>query len=494
MKYRTKLYFSLLSTSVVSSLLITAILYHDARSQFIKQMTSQVLSIAATTASLIDVDHLNDFISHPLDSSSSYQTLKNQLIRVKEANLSDGILIKYIYIIKPDSKGELIYLVDSETDPENLNPYGEIEPMSDLIGLLEHHNLEEKYAPNYFISDLYGTWLSGYAPIYDNRGKYLASLGVDINADEIFEALKNIVHFEIIALLSLLGVASIAAFILSRKATVSLKKLSTAVTAIGKGDLSRRITLQTKDEFHLMAESINTMAQGLEERERIQQNFARYVSSHVLERILKADTPLKLEGERKKITILFSDIRQFTTLSEQHSPEVVVALLNEYFEKMIDIIFKNNGTLDKFLGDGLMVEFGAPLDDPLEEMHAVHTALEMQSELATLRLKWTADEKPTIQMGIGIHTGIALLGTIGSSQRMEYTAIGDTVNIASRIQATTKQMNCDILISETTYASVKEAFICEDLGPIQLPGRTASLSVYKVLGKKETNQDTEIGS
>lgn len=491
MKYRTKLYLSLLSTSLISSLLVTGILYQDARSQFIKQITTQVLSIASTTAALIDTNLLENFISHPVNSSSASAQLKHQLIRAKEANIGDDIWIKYIYIIKPSSNGELIYLIDSETDPKNLNPYGEIEPISDLIGLLEHQNLEKKYAPNYFLSDIYGTWLSGYAPIYNSQGQYLATVGVDISTNEIFEALREILRFEIIALIISLGVACIAAFILSRTATVSLKKLTTAVTAIGRGNLSKRITLKTKDEFHLMAESINTMAKGLEERERIQQNFARYVSSHVLERILKSDTPLKLEGERKKITILFSDVRQFTALSEQHSPEVVVSLLNEYFEKMIEIIFHNNGTLDKFLGDGLMVEFGAPLDDPLEERHAVETAIQMQNELQRLRSKWEEEGKPSIQMGIGIHTGIALLGTIGSAQRMEYTAIGDTVNVASRIQSITKTLQCDILISETTYAVIKDEFLLESLGPINLPGRNAPLTVYKVLGKNEEIQDNK---
>jgi adenylate cyclase len=219
------------------------------------------------------------------------------------------------------------------------------------------------------------------------------------------------------------------------------------------------------------------MTKGLRERERLKLNFSRYVSDHVLQKILSSTKPTKLEGERRKITVLFSDIRQFTHLSESLPPEQVVALLNEYFKVMLDIIFEHKGTLDKFIGDGLMVEFGAPLDDEIQEKNAITTAIDMQKALEKLNTTW---KQPNIQVGIGIHTGFAIVGNVGSEKRMDYTAIGDTVNVAFRLEQMTKSTNRSILISEDTYQAIKEEFSAESLGPITLPGREEPIRVYAI--------------
>lgn len=188
------------------------------------------------------------------------------------------------------------------------------------------------------------------------------------------------------------------------------------------------------------------MTKGLQERERLKLNFSRYVSDHVLEKILSSSVPTKLEGERRKITVLFSDIRQFTQLSENLSPEQIVSLLNEYFKVMLDIIFAHKGTLDKFIGDGLMVEFGAPLQDDFQEKNAVTAAV----------------------------------GNIGSEKRMEYTAIGDTVNIAARLEQMTKSTGKYILISEDTYQAIKDEFDAKNLGSTALIGRQEPITVYAI--------------
>lgn len=238
--------------------------------------------------------------------------------------------------------------------------------------------------------------------------------------------------------------------------------------------------MKTHDEFEELGNEINKMATGLQERERLKLNFARYVSQQVMEQILKKESFAKLEGERRKITVLFSDIRQFTQIAERLPPEQVVSLLNEYFELMLDVIFRYQGTLDKFLGDGIMVEFGAPLDDPEQEKHAVQAAIGMQKELQKLLEKWKKEGKPQIAVGIGIHTGLAVVGNIGSEKRIEYTAIGDTVNIASCLEQATKLLKKQILISETTYNAIKDQVKATSLGPMIFPGRKEAISIYSV--------------
>jgi adenylate cyclase len=198
--------------------------------------------------------------------------------------------------------------------------------------------------------------------------------------------------------------------------------------------------------------------------------------------VMKSDgASLKLSGDRRRVSILFSDIRGFSTLSENLPPEKVVKLLNEYFERMVDVVFRNGGTLDKFIGDGLMVIFGAPEDDTYQEEHALRTAIEMQHELVLMSERWEM-EGIRIRIGIGINSGPAIVGNIGSSRRMEYTAIGDTVNLASRLESATKEFGVGILVSEYTYNAVRGAFQFKPMGAVQVRGRSEPVLAYSLVG------------
>jgi adenylate cyclase len=222
------------------------------------------------------------------------------------------------------------------------------------------------------------------------------------------------------------------------------------------------------------------MAKGLQERERLKLGFARYVSQYILEKILKSGSSAKFEGERKKITVIFTDIRHFTAIAEKLPPEDVVKILNQYFEEMIEVIFRNHGTLDKFLGDGIMIEFGAPLDDELQEKHAVITAIEMQQALKKLNAKWAEEGKEALKIGVGIHTGLAVVGNIGSERRMEYTAIGDTVNVASRLEQATKFADVSILISKATFTPIEGIFKATPMGALEVPGRHEPIDAFSI--------------
>jgi adenylate cyclase len=157
----------------------------------------------------------------------------------------------------------------------------------------------------------------------------------------------------------------------------------------------------------------------------------------------------------------------------------VVLLLNEYFERMVEVVFRNHGMLDKFIGDGMMVIFGAPEDDPYQEEHALNAAIEMQSELRSLAERWKL-EGVNLRIGIGINSGPAIVGNIGSTRRMEYTAIGDTVNLASRLESATKEIGVGILISEYTYNALRGSFRFRNMGSILVKGRAEPVLTYSV--------------
>jgi len=480
MKHRTKLYASLAGTAFVSSFCGFGVLFFEFRHHAFTDEQTKVLTVAATTAALIDANLFKEIHSRADENTPAYKQAKKDLIKARDANRRPDIFIKYVFTVKPDPQNpqQLVYVVDSQEDYEVGSHPGEAVKNDYVVDILRH--LDDYYSPGKFVSNRFGVWVSGFAPIYDKEGNYILSVGADVSMEHYLIDLQRLLLFFCIAFLISLAFAFTGGYLLAHRISLSLGALLFCVREIGLGNLNCKAALTTHDEFEELGNEINNMTQGLKERERLKLNFARYVSQHVMEKILKAESTVKLEGERRKITVLFSDIRQFTQLAERLPPEQVVSLLNEYFECMLEVIFHYQGTLDKFLGDGIMVEFGAPLDDQIQEKHAVDTAVTMQKELKKLMLKWEKEKKPQIEMGIGVHTGVAIVGNIGSEQRIEYTAIGDTVNVAARLEQATKLLKKPILISETTYNAVKDQFKSISLGPMILPGRKEAITIYAI--------------
>jgi adenylate cyclase len=220
------------------------------------------------------------------------------------------------------------------------------------------------------------------------------------------------------------------------------------------------------------------------ERKKIKSAFTYYLSSDVINEILKNPEKLKLGGDRKEISILFSDVRDFTTIAEGLTPEELVHLLNEYFTVMTDVIFKYNGTLDKYIGDAIMAIFGAPLDFPDHPSKACHAALEMMAELERLNRKWIDEGKKSLDIRIGITTGPMMVGNMGSEQRFDYTAMGDSVNLGSRLEGANKNYNTNIIISEFTFERVKNDFACMELDSVRVKGKKRPVKIYSLVGYK----------
>lgn len=218
------------------------------------------------------------------------------------------------------------------------------------------------------------------------------------------------------------------------------------------------------------------------EKIKIKKAMSSYISPQIMDEILSDPKKLNLGGTKKELTILFSDVRGFTTLSENAEPEEVVKMLNEYFSAMVEVIFRNNGTVDKFIGDAIMAFWNAPL--PIED-HAylsVKTAVEMLEALEKLKEKWEKENKTGIDIGIGINTADVTIGNIGSEKIKDYTIIGDGVNTASRLESATKEYNAKIIISETTYEKVKDKVIANYRGESKLKGKDKLIKVYEVVG------------
>lgn len=230
--------------------------------------------------------------------------------------------------------------------------------------------------------------------------------------------------------------------------------------------------------------------EDISQEKRLKTTMYRYLNPHVAEQVMALGEDALMVGERKEVTILFSDIRGYTTLTENLGAAEVVSLLNQYFETMVEAVFNYEGTLDKFIGDALMAVFGAPL--PLTENHAwraVQAALDMRHRLKEFNERRIVQEQPQIKIGIGVSSGEVVSGNIGSRKRMDYTVIGDGVNLSSRLEGTTKEYGCDIILSEFTYQLCSERVIVRELDKIRVKGKHQAVKIYELIGDRTTSLD-----
>ncbi|MEW6102505.1 MAG: adenylate/guanylate cyclase domain-containing protein [bacterium] len=218
------------------------------------------------------------------------------------------------------------------------------------------------------------------------------------------------------------------------------------------------------------------------EKKRVRGMFSRYVSKEVVEQLVSNPDAFSIGGKRVEISVLFSDICGFTTLSEKLQAEEIVSLLNEYFTAMNQVIFKHKGTLDKYIGDAIMVFYGAPLYPEEHAKRAVLTALEMIRELNRLKKEWKARGKEELDIGIGINTGEAVVGNIGSDIQTNYTVIGDEVNLASRLEGMTRKYNSQIIISKATYEQIKDEILSREVDIIVVKGKSRPVMIYEPIG------------
>ena len=214
--------------------------------------------------------------------------------------------------------------------------------------------------------------------------------------------------------------------------------------------------------------------------------FGRYVSPVVIDNLIKNPDKIKLGGEKRNITVFFSDIRGFTSISEKLDPEDLVHLLNEYLTEMTSIIRKDQGLVDKYMGDAIMAFWGAPLDQPKHAQMACSSSLEMISKLKELKEKWKNQNFPLFDIGIGLNSGDAIVGNMGSSKRFDYTAIGDNVNLASRLEGLNKSYGTNIIISEYTHKIIENNFETRKLDAVKVKGKSKPILIYELLSKKDS--------
>jgi adenylate cyclase len=295
------------------------------------------------------------------------------------------------------------------------------------------------------------------------------------------------VYFVILAIMMTL-VGILLSLVLSMYFSRPIRKLGEITKALGMGAFNCRINVNRNDEFGDLAYAFNRMAEDLELKEKIKDSFGRYVAPEIVDMILSNPDKLWMKGSKAEATVLFVDIRGFTTLSENKDAEVVVELLNDYLTRVTDSVIKYGGHINKFVGDEVMAVFGAPIPNSSHAESAVRAALEIQGQIVELnRTRLLGDV--TIGVGVGVNSGEMVAGNLGSQRRMEYTVIGDNVNVASRLTSLAK--GGEILISKKTYDAVrdKNRLEVEERGKVPVKGRRRQIAIYRVIHLDEAHYD-----
>ncbi|HUN57045.1 MAG TPA: adenylate/guanylate cyclase domain-containing protein [Candidatus Binataceae bacterium] len=482
MTYRLKLFLLLSALVAITNGLLAYVNYQDCQRLLRTEIHRKVRAVASTTALLIDSDLVAaaESVAHSGARTPQYTGLMTLLRSIRDANRRDDVWVDRIFVLVParENAKALRYALDTEEHFEYRHQPGDVYKQNGRPVLTGLAGIDKQSQD---LANFPAGYTTAFAPVSDASSKLIAELGVTVlpaPASTISSIGRAMALTLVVILILTLG----AAAILSHQVTHPLYSLRASIDAIGKGNFDVHATANTTVEFTEMAAAINAMATGLRERDHIKRAFSGYISRQMMELIVSKGELPGLKGERRRITVLFSDIRGFTSIAEGMRPEEVVEMLSEFFSRMVDVVLRNHGTIDKFLGDGVMVIFGAPLDDPYQEEHAVIAAVEMQRELETLCAKWDSEGRRRFKMGIGINSGSAVVGNIGSQEHMEYTAIGDTVNLAARLESATKELDVDIIVSEHTYDSVRPLFKWKPIGPIVVKGRLEPVHAFAVEG------------
>ncbi|MGH7353775.1 MAG: adenylate/guanylate cyclase domain-containing protein [Candidatus Rokuibacteriota bacterium] len=320
-----------------------------------------------------------------------------------------------------------------------------------------------------------GTWITAFAPITDPSGRTIAVLDVDYPVDVYFTRIDE-VRTQILQAAAIGAVcAALAGLLLARRLTRPIQALTVSAARVAAGDLSRALAITSRDEVGQLTRTFNEMVEGLRQRDFIRDTFGRYVSPEVAKTLLESPEGLRLGGEKREVTILMSDLRGYTRFAERGSPEQVVGVLNDYLARMADLVLSHGGTVNEFIGDAVFAIFGAPMARADHAERAAAAALAMQEAMAEINAAHVARELPPFEMGIGINSGEAVVGNIGSEQRAKYAVVGSAVNIASRVEGST--VGGQILISAATLERIGDL---AEVGP-PIPVRVKGLAEPLVL-------------
>ena len=448
--------------------------------------------IAEEGARSFDPSDFKEVMKNRDISSEAYSRVRAALIETKQMAGRGTIELRYLYTMAPaDAPGIWMYVVDTQPptlEDGNKNPEfsypGETEDFSSGDIVMDSF-MNRKGAVDDSVKEYpeWGPLLSAAVPVFDRDGSVIGVVGVDAPVSAVSGIKGRIRGIIFPSFAAGLLISLIGSILVSWQMTRPVRELVNGTREVAAGNLDFTVSVNLTDEIGDLARAFNEMVKGLKLRDLYRRQFERYVSRQVADKVLAEPEKQFWLGERRRATILFADIRGFTAMAERLPPEEVVRRLNEYLRVMIDIVFEHEGTLDKFIGDAIMAVFGAPVSLGNDEERAVRAALAMQKAVGQLHMDWSGGGQDIpYRIGIGINTGEVVVGNIGSEHRLEYAAIGDHVNIASRLEGLNRTYGTGILVSSSTYEAVRSLVDARLVDKVAVKGRQGELEVYEIRG------------
>jgi len=484
-----------LSMGLIAATLV-AVLYRQVSGVRFDEIRDQVQLVAERAARRVDGDaHARltdpDFLAAKpraaeLAEQADYKSVLDALWQTYRESRSRRAHIVNIYTMAPDPAGGWLYAVEADVDSD-LDVYDPGDHYEE--GTCPAEVLERPTADTEFVTDEDGTWLTGYAPILDRQGEAVGFVGVDLARQDVLGRLAPLAQWFV-----LLGLAGLAAawgsgWLISRWIARPIEALHCGVREIERGNLEHRVCANGADEIEVLAGAFNRMVDAIRERERIRETLRRHVSGPIADKVLAHENGRGLlEGERRRVTVLFCDVRGFTTFAETNPPAEVLRTLNRYFATIAACISQHEGMLDKFIGDNVMAVFGAPVPQGDDPARAVACALKIREAVTRLNRERQLAGEPPLGVGIGIHSGVAMAGEVGTDERSEYTVIGHHVNMAKRVEEIARAGQ--VLATEAVWQEVEDLFDADGSGVLETQAGT-KLPLYAIRGPRTPRRGSQ---
>jgi class 3 adenylate cyclase len=455
--------------------LVGAVVFQRQKREVEDGVGTQLLNIARISALLIDPALHAEVQASLREHSRAYARLRQTLATIRE----EAVLPTPIYTlaIEDAAAGKAKVMVTSG----GLGPPGADYRLAPEVRAAVGWTVQDgvaRYTGLYHTGD--GMWISAFALIARRGRQHPAVLVVDYPVEIYFDRLRELE----IAILQASAVGALAALILglivARRITRPVTALTRGVARVAEGDLSQSLPVRSKDEVGQLTHAFNGMLAGLRQRDFIRNAFGRYVSPEVAKTLLESPEGLRLGGHKRDVTVLMSDLRGYTQFAEQGDPALVMDVLNNYLARMADIVIAYGGTVNEFIGDAIFAVFGAPLDHPDHAERAAAAALAMQRAMEEINRANADRGWPRLEMGIGVNTGDAVVGNIGSEQRAKYAVVGAAVNLAARVEGCT--VGGQIFLTRATLDRVAALVDVADPVRVELKGIAEPLLLYQLRG------------
>lgn len=477
-------------------------LLQDSLTEEIRGRLRNIAHIGAASLDMPAVERLHALLDTATDeatvarieASADYRRIDRQLQAIRDA---EPKLIQYVYILTPTAKvEEARFLVDADVLKDNASLARGEKPQGETSHFGLRYDIRDKgfirkafgsgelVVEDEFVPDpQYGTRsMSAYAPVKDSKGKLIGVLGVDLKDENMREALRQSTVASAVIVFVALVAALIVSVLFGDQLTRGVRALDSVVREFALKKFSARAPVTSKDEIGNLSASFNTMAQTIDDNTRhLQQLLAAYgrFVPHSFLNFLRKDSVIDLrlgDHVEEQMTVLFSDIRSFTSLSEKMSPRENFDFINAFLKRVGPVIRAHGGVIDKYIGDAVMALFPGYAEE------AVHAAIGMQRKVAEYNEARVARGYAPIQIGVGLHAGRLILGTVGEDERMNSTVISDAVNLASRLEGVTKRYGARIVVSDAILAQLreKEAFRIRYLDRIQVKGKQDAVAIHEV--------------